>query len=616
MKRLILILLITAALLVCVAPAVTASAATDFTGWTPISSGADFAKIASGTSSTPNKYYLTQDITVSSTINSGWDGAAISNVIIDGNGKTINLSCSLFNRLSNVTVQNVKLKGKIVWNKSPFQKSPLTSGNNSGGNGKVILTNVSSDVDMEVCFDNRYKRLSGVIHYTGSGSVLTNVSCTGSINVTYDSDASVEKIEDVGGLVGTAKTTTFVDCSNSAPIFIDTQVNPGNTNEGAPLVGSVGGIAGETSSCTFTRCTNSGDITVESIEGKYYVGGIAAMATGNAVFTDCTNSGDISASACTDGIKGCQAYRATQTNCSNTGRLEINYDHVAEKKGSCTVEGVRAHYECRVCGDCFDDDGRAVKKHDLYLGYSHRLSDLVAERGATCIRNGMKAHYYCNDCGAYFDTTGEETLKFFLETVATDHTYKHVPASGLSCDGDETLEHYCCIVCNKYFDLSKNEVDKSEVILGEGTGHDLGAFIAKVPPTLESEGMSAHYECSRCGKLFDRMKNECTRAELTIPKLEPEPEIPETPEDPETPDTPITPEQPDGPTGDNDPPAGGNNNNDNNDNSDNNDQKEPDGDKDKNETEAPSDSAPADSDSGDGDKGGCGSTLCGGIAVL
>ena len=103
----------------------------DFTGWTPIGSGAEFATITSGASAdSPNRYYLTADITVNATIGgSGYNSTPTSNVVIDGNGHTITLSRSLFYRVNNFTMQNITLDGKIVWNSSPFQKSPISAGN-------------------------------------------------------------------------------------------------------------------------------------------------------------------------------------------------------------------------------------------------------------------------------------------------------------------------------------------------------------------------------------------------------------------------------------------------------------------------------------------------------
>lgn len=543
MKKIILTVLLILMLASAFAITLPASAATDFTGWTPISSADDFANITSGTSSSPNKYYLTKDITVNATINSEWGGAAITNIVLDGNGKTITVSRSLFNTVSNVTIQNLKLDGRIEWKSSPFQKSPIASGNSGSTNGKVTLTNVTSDVDMEVCFDNRYKRLSGVIYYTGSGSVLTNVKYTGSIFVTFDSDAAEEKIEDVGGLVGTAKNTTFLNCVNEGSIYIDENVSPGYTNGGAPLFGSVAGIAGESSSCVFNGCSNSGAITVESESHQYMVAGIAAKVTGDYSVINCTNSGDIVSTACTNGILGCNTQRAELSGCTNTGDIEINYVYFKAKEGTCAEEGTVEHYQCLACNSFFDAKGDQINLAELYTGYKHTMGSLIAEKNATCLSYGMKSHYCCANCGQYFDSNKEPTVEFFLRTTA-GHTYKKVPASGVSCEGAETLEHYNCTVCNKYFDLSKNEVDKSSVILGEGLGHDYGELISRVEPTTAEEGMAAHYKCATCGKLFDRRKNEKTETQLKIPVLV---ETPEEPSEPETPNEPGEPQEPNAP---------------------------------------------------------------------
>ena len=310
MKKLIALAILTLMLAACAFAALPASAADDFDGWTPISSGADFAKIASGASeTTPNKYYLTTDITVNATVGSGWNPAPISNVIIDGNGKSITLSKSLFIRVNNFTMQNVTLKGKIVWNSEPFMKSPITSGNGDTV-GKITLTNVTSEVDMEVCFNHRYKRLAGVIYYTGSGSVLTNVKYTG--NITVKNSSSIEsKIEVVGGIVANAISTRFENCVNEGDLSV-TVIGP----EKKTTVSAVGGICGLVvlDGVVFDGCSNSGNISrissgEGSNDGTSCVGGILGQAVAaygssnphaidatkgfNTQILNCTNSGTI-----------------------------------------------------------------------------------------------------------------------------------------------------------------------------------------------------------------------------------------------------------------------------------------------------------------------------------
>ena len=443
-----------------------ASAAENFDGWTPISSGADFAKIKSGSEASPNKYYLTKDITVDATVGSGWNPAPTSNVIIDGNGKTITLSKSLFVRVDNFTMQNVTLKGKIVWDKEPFMKSPITSGN---GNtcGKITLTNVTSDVDMEMCFNHRFKRFAGVIYYTGAGSVLTDVKYTGSITVKSSASGDA-KIEVVGGIVANAASTRFENCTNEGSILIEKGVTPGQNDGGAPIVGYVGGIAGKAVECSFKNCTNAANIDIQAEAGSYISAGIAGSFGGATTLEGCKNSGDLNVGNCTDGILPCVAYNVTTVGCENTGKITVAYQKIEGVEGSCEEKGVREHYVCIACLSRYDSDGNLLDESELVGDYLHKLGDLIEQKTATCLEDGLNAHYLCSECNNYFDENGQKTTKFALTRVA---------------------------------------------------GHAFGELIAEIGATEEKTGMKAHYECADCKKLFDENKADADEESLTIPML-------------------------------------------------------------------------------------------------
>ncbi|MBQ7376220.1 MAG: hypothetical protein IJW52_05005 [Clostridia bacterium] len=467
MKKLIATMLILLMLAIGSFAMMPTSAAEDFSGWTPIESGADFAKITSGSEASPNKYYLTKDITVDATVGSGWNPEPISNVIIDGNGKTITQSKSLFVRVDNFTLQNVTLAGKIVWDKEPFLKSPITSGN---GNvcGKITLTNVTCDVDMEMCFSHRYKRFAGVIYYTGAGSVLTNVKYTGSITV-KGSSAIDSKIEVVGGIVANASSTRFVDCSNEGSILIEKGVTPGLNDGGAFITGYVGGIAGKATESTFINCTNAANIDIQADAGRYIAAGIAGSVGGTTTLENCKNSGALNISNCSDGLLPCVAYNVTTVGCENTGKITVAYQKVEGTLGSCDEKGAREHYLCTACLSCYDADGNELDKEELVGDYAHKLGELIAMTRATCSEDGMNAHYICSECNNYFDENGQKTTKFALTRVA---------------------------------------------------GHNFGALIEKVEAKPGVAGMMAHYECADCKKLFAENKAETDEESLIIPALE------------------------------------------------------------------------------------------------
>ena len=466
MKKLIAAVLLLLMLSIGSFAPVPTSAAEDFSDWTPIESGADFAKITSGSEASPNKYYLTKDITVDATVGSGWNPAPISNVIIDGNGKTITQSKSLFIRVDNFTMQNVTLAGKIVWDKEPFMKSPITSGN---GNvcGKITLTNVTCDVDMEMCFSHRFKRFAGVIYHTGAGSVLTNVKYTGSITV-KGSSAIDSKIEVIGGIVANANSTRFIDCVNEGSILIENGVTPGLNDGGTPIVGYVGGIAGKATESTFINCTNAASIDIQADAGRYITAGIAGSVGGATTLENCKNSGALNISNCSNGLLPCVAYNVTTVGCENTGKITVAYQKVEGTPGSCDEKGAREHYVCTACLSCYDADGNKLDKEELVGDYAHKLGELIEQKNATCLEDGMNAHYVCSECNNYFDEDGQRTTKFALTRVA---------------------------------------------------GHSFGALIEKVEAKLGVAGMMAHYECADCKKLFAENKAETDEESLIIPAL-------------------------------------------------------------------------------------------------
>ena len=450
MKKLKVSLLIFFVLLVGVFALLSAGATEDRTGWTPISSAEDFAKITSGTASAPKKYYLTGDIELNATIGgSAWNPEPLSYIVLDGNGKTVTLHKPMFNQINEVTIQDLTLVGKISWTSTPFAKSPIASGNGTKI-GKVTLTNVTSDVDMEVCFDHRYKRLSGVIYGTASGSVLTNVVYTGDITVKASTE-KVSKIEDVGGIVGTASGTTFDRCINEGNIYIEKGVSPGLTDSNTFLYGTVAGIAGEAADCRFTNCENKGNITVAGIGSHYAAAGIASKLSANTLIENCKNSGTLNIKNCSDGIIACTSYNATIRNCENVGTVNVEYGKVEAIPASCTQTGTKEHYACDACSDYFDKDGKAISSEDIVIATEHKLGELIPEKKATCLENGLSAHYVCSECHNYFDENKEMTVEFALMRVAT-HNYIKVEAT------DTLDEHYECDLCKLCFDLDKNEI--------------------------------------------------------------------------------------------------------------------------------------------------------------
>ena len=87
-----------------------------------------------------------------------------------------------------------------------------------------------------------------------------------------------------------------------------------------------------------------------------------------------------------------------------------------------------------------------------------------------------------------------------------------------TCLDEGISAHYECGRCGKYFDINKNEVEYDDLIIAP-IGHDYGELIEEVEATCEEDGVKAHYVCSVCGSYFDENYNEVDYDDLIIPAL-------------------------------------------------------------------------------------------------
>ena len=200
---------------------------------------------------------------------------------------------------------------------------------------------------------------------------------------------------------------------------------------------------------------------------------------------------------------------------------------ITEVPATCTEDGMAAHYECSKCHKLFvkEDDAYVEKTaEELKLPAGHDYGELIAEVPATCTKAGMAAHYECSKCHKLFvkedDTYVEKTAEELKITV--DHTYgeliAEVPAS---CDNDGVAAHYECSECHRLFVKEGDAyVEKTADELKIPASHDYGNQIAEVPATCTEDGVAAHYECSKCHKLFVKEGDayvEKTAEQLKLP---------------------------------------------------------------------------------------------------
>lgn len=105
---------------------------------------------------------------------------------------------------------------------------------------------------------------------------------------------------------------------------------------------------------------------------------------------------------------------------------------------------------------------------------------------------------------------------------------KHDPASEKVADKVEPtctetgkMEYYKCNTCGKLYEDeagTKEVTDKNTLVIDIDATNHKTKFVAEVAAGCEKEGVKAHYECERCGKLFTDAegKNEVKAADLVI----------------------------------------------------------------------------------------------------
>ena len=212
--------------------------------------------------------------------------------------------------------------------------------------------------------------------------------------------------------------------------------------------------------------------------------------------------------------------------------LDHDLEKVAVKEATCTEEGVDFEYsKCKVCGGAFVENALGLEKideSDYISPKKARDYKQVAEKPATCSEKGIKAHLECKVCGEWAVENGTITEpvtdKSSLEIKMLDHDLEKVAAKEATCTEKGNIEYSKCKDCGKYFVEEGTitvEVKAKDVVI-PAKGHAY-KDVEEVSATCTSTGVKAHKECTECGKLFveeGTILVEKTAAELVIPALE------------------------------------------------------------------------------------------------
>ena len=228
------------------------------------------------------------------------------------------------------------------------------------------------------------------------------------------------------------------------------------------------------------------------------------------------------------------------------------------------ANGVLPHYHCSRCSRDYDESKTKVLGNDVYYRLTYEnptwewfynedgvpvsatatFVEVHGDLSRQCeVMTGdhlvnRVVYPTCETSGYWFCTANvelyvNEEYAGSYDTYEADYSehYDVMPPLGhdlelqagtLTCETSGTVDHFKCSRCNKLFDLEENEVLYEEELLSAPTGHSIDLFIHEQPSDCEQEGLSAHYECSKCHELFIFENDEyvkTTKAELTIPAL-------------------------------------------------------------------------------------------------
>lgn len=172
------------------------------------------------------------------------------------------------------------------------------------------------------------------------------------------------------------------------------------------------------------------------------------------------------------------------------------------KEPTCTEAGSEQRV-CEVCGEVLETREIAAK--------GHKDGEWVVTKQATCTEPGEK-ELRCATCGEVIKTEA---------IPATVHAATHVSAQDATCTEQGVIEHWACGTCGKLFADEACTVEMSQAdTVAPALGHKLEA-VAEVPATCEEPGVRAHYACATCGELFLDAEGEQPADEdaLAIPSL-------------------------------------------------------------------------------------------------
>ena len=172
------------------------------------------------------------------------------------------------------------------------------------------------------------------------------------------------------------------------------------------------------------------------------------------------------------------------------------------KAATCKQTGTVEYWECEHCGARFADAkaSKALTDADMIVPtLAHKLVH-KDEKAVSCTENGMKEHWECSLCGECFaDKVGKTPLDTKTAvTPKTGHDWIHYTAKAATCTDEGRTEYWKCTNCGQYSaDKDGKKLLTEAAIKVKALGHDWSEWTVSKEATANAEGEETH-SCKRC----------------------------------------------------------------------------------------------------------------------
>lgn len=173
------------------------------------------------------------------------------------------------------------------------------------------------------------------------------------------------------------------------------------------------------------------------------------------------------------------------------------------KEPTCTEPGEK-ELRCATCDE--------VIKTEAIPATGHSWGDWTTVKEPTCEAAG-KQERVCSSCKEV------ETR----EVAPLGHKLEAVAEAPVTCETPGVRAHYACATCGELFlDAEGKQPADEDALAIPALGHKLEQVVA-VAPTIDKEGVEAHYRCTVCGELYwdaEGTKKVEHADDLVVEKLE------------------------------------------------------------------------------------------------